>query len=204
MDEIKRICELTGADYSQAEQAYRQANGDFYLAVGNLRRNRKDEGNMNGSAVKSGFTKFLESSLVFGNKKTFSLPLIFAAAIALFGFEFAFPAFIIAFIAGVTFRLTGPLFSKDMIIGLNPEQSQQSRREQHDRRAYSDSGYQNNSGRAYNGNVYGGVGRTGRSFKAEYQQQEAANYSERYGNGSVSYEMPQEEKVYSRDENGFF
>ncbi|MBR4223619.1 MAG: hypothetical protein IKR73_02300, partial [Oscillospiraceae bacterium] len=182
MEDIKRICELTGSRYDEAERAYRDANGDFYLAVGNLQRSRKNgegmgnnyndmRGNrnmgMDRNAVQSGFTKFMESRLVFGKTRNCTLPLIFAAAIVLFGFEFAVPAAIIAFILGVRFTLTGPLFNKDIVIGLDRQPAGTA--------GYGNASYgsSNSYGGAYDGMVYGeDQAPSGGSFRQQYQQQE--------------------------------
>ena len=127
MNDIKRICDLTGVSYDEAKEAYADAKGDYYLAVGNIQRRHNNNDSRRGSTagnasniqsdIQSGFAKFLSSELLIGKDKTFSIPLILAAIVAVFGFEIALPAAIIAFFCGVRFTFTGPLFRKDVVLG---------------------------------------------------------------------------------------
>ncbi len=173
MNDIKRICDLTGVSYDEAKEAYADAKGDYYLAVGNIQRRHNNNDSRRGSTagnasniqsdIQSGFAKFLSSELLIGKDKTFSIPLILAAIVAVFGFEIALPAAIIAFFCGVRFTFTGPLFRKDVVLGFTNNSQPQKEPEVR---------YTNNT--AYSSQ---------NSYKAEYQRQTAQRAQEQYEQG---------------------
>ena len=122
LTEIKRISDMTGATFSDAKNAYYNANGDFSLAVSSI--SGGSYSSASGTRVindaSSWFEKFLASEFTLFTKsdRSVSLPLIMAAVIGLVCIEFIIPVLLIAFLCGVGYKLHGPLFRNDVIISL--------------------------------------------------------------------------------------
>ncbi len=125
-DDIKRLCDLSGASYEKAGNVYESSGGDFYSALGKLRSEgfdgngfAREQYTQNNSqqysrrstvGEKSIIDKFLESYLLINDKSR--IPLFVAALVTIFGFQFVIPGALIALLCGVKFTLEGPLFDK--------------------------------------------------------------------------------------------
>ncbi|MBQ5317204.1 MAG: hypothetical protein J6I96_06595 [Oscillospiraceae bacterium] len=173
LTEIKKISDATGATFSDAKEAYYAANGNYALAVSNISHGSYNYGQKVNSSEPSWFENFLASELTVFSRpdKGVSLPLILAAVIGVVCIEFIIPVLIIAFLAGVGFKLSGPVFKKDVVLARR-EVSQPTGASQEKAYDY----------------------RSSYDYKAEFEKQEARRRAEeavrRAKAESVKYEMP--------------
>lgn len=143
-DNVSELVNKTGCTYEEARYAYEACNKDMLQAIIMLEKSKDAKNNnKNEKAYKAaddmkqqfrkgvkqtaeytrdGAYKLSRNNLIISDSKgleQFTIPLIAALIVGIIFFQIALPAIVISLFCGVSYTITGPDISKDIVIRFN-------------------------------------------------------------------------------------